>query len=580
MIRKFHKSIFKKKNSIMKKTITIFSFLCFLDLVTAQAQTPIPFNTLEHVDINNISAGLLVHGDMWWNPVTQIADCSFPATSVKNISFAGSLWMSGYDTTGNLHLSAQTYRQNGNDYWPGPLNSSDTLTYASSQKWAKIWKINRTDIQHFQGIVTHDSASTLNAIWTWPAKGNIHAAGLFGAPLDITTDMAPFVDLNGNGIYEPLLGEYPDIKGDQALWWVYSDNGAAHSETNAKPLDVEIHGMAFAYHRGTLIDNVIYYDYNVINKSPNTYTNFRIGQWADMDLGYYLDDFIGFDSIHRMGFNYNGTNDDGLTGGHPPNSYATHMPIAGVTLIVMPGDSVSRIIPAGSFTYYNNDTVSDIGNPVIDTQFNNYLRSKLKNGQHFTKDFAGSGVPCRGYGSGPNTNYVFNGKIGDTSQWTECNCNNTPGDRRYIIASNDFTFHAGEKQHIVMALVTTNLDSNNGCPALVNFDSIYTVADTAWATYFNPLPPLPSQVQKLETNGTISIYPNPAHNFIYIIDKNKNLSQRMFSVYNTIGQKMNVESSQNLNTVEIKIENLPNGIYYLLYNNGIEHKNTAFIKNN
>ena len=32
--------------------------------------------------------------------------------------------------TGNLHVAAQTYRQNGNDFWPGPLDASGNLDRA------------------------------------------------------------------------------------------------------------------------------------------------------------------------------------------------------------------------------------------------------------------------------------------------------------------------------------------------------------------------------------------------------------------------------------------------------------------
>ena len=260
----------------------------------ASAQAAFP--TIDSVSINNISATVLVHGDMFWNPALEVAACEFPKGSGKSINFASALWMSGYDGGNNLHVAAQTYRQNGNDYWPGPLDSSDTLTYATSHDWAKIWKVNRTDIQYFQSLTTHTTTNTPANILTWPGKGNTHARGDGGDSLTVTTDMAPFLDLNSNGIYEPLLGEYPDVKGDQALWWVFSDNGPAHTETNGKPLGVEIHAMAFAYNRGTLIDNVVYFDYTVTNKSANNYSNFRLALFDDIDLGYYQDDFIGYDS--------------------------------------------------------------------------------------------------------------------------------------------------------------------------------------------------------------------------------------------------------------------------------------------
>ncbi len=96
-----------------------------------------PFNTMDSVDINNIHAAILVHGDMWWDPVAQLALCRFPPNAPTHINFAGSVWMSGYDAGNNLHVAAQTYRQTGNDYWPGPIDpGTGSLTYATSQKWA------------------------------------------------------------------------------------------------------------------------------------------------------------------------------------------------------------------------------------------------------------------------------------------------------------------------------------------------------------------------------------------------------------------------------------------------------------
>jgi len=561
----------------MKKNV-LFSLLVFVSCSRIIAQTPFP--TIDSVNINNINAAVLVHGDMWWNPTTELSHCSFPNGSPTNISFAGSVWMSGYDGSGLLHVAAQTYRQNGNDYWPGPLNYVDTLTYDTSAKWAKIWKVNRSDIQYFLSLSTHDSGNTPQSILTWPAVGNTYATGNGGVPITMYTDntYAPFVDLNGDGIYEPLQGEYPDVPGDQALWWMYSDNGPTHTETLGRPLGVEVQAMAFAYNRGTLIDNVIYYRYRIINRSANTYTNFRIGQFADMDLGYYDDDYIGFDSSHRMGIIYNGNNDDGGSAGSPLNSYGYEIPIAGVTMIALPGDNAPTFVPAGNFDYYNND-FSTIGNPASDSQYNYYLRSQIRNGNHFTDDFVGAGVPATGTGPGPNTNYVYPGDPSDSTQWSECVAGNPPGDRRFIITSNDFTLLPGSVNDIVMALVATNPDSLNGCPSR-GFAGIKTVADTAWNIYYNPLPPLPAAVTNVYTNNTINIYPNPAHNELFITNTDHQGGDASITVYNTLGQQVNVNVSNTGNiTTTLDISNLIPGIYYVTYRKNNVLKNTPFIKN-
>ena len=40
--------------------------------------------------------------------------------------FAGALWIGGLDDQDNLKVAAMTYRQDGNDFWPGPLNADNT----------------------------------------------------------------------------------------------------------------------------------------------------------------------------------------------------------------------------------------------------------------------------------------------------------------------------------------------------------------------------------------------------------------------------------------------------------------------
>ncbi len=550
----------------MKKLLQLTAAFS-LGIMTYQADAQLPFNTMDFVNINNIKASVLVHGDMWWDPVSQASLCFYPATSTKNISFAGALWMSGYDAGSQLHISSQMYRQNGNDYWPGPLDASDTLTYATSTDWAKIWKINRTTIDTFIGLSSHTVLNTSPSILRWPGKGNTYAQGNAGASLTITQDMAPFVDLNSNGIYEPLQGEYPKINGDQALWWVFSDNGPTHTESKGKPLGVEVHTMAYAYKRGTLVDNIILYEYSIINKSPNTYTNFRIGQFADMDLGTYSDDYIGFDSAHRMGYTYNGAAIDGV--------YGANMPVAGVTMIVLPGDAYPAYVPAGSFAYFNNDTLSPVGNPGIDTEYNNYLRSKIKTGVHFSNDFTTAGIPTVGYGSGPLTDYVFPGDPTVNTQWSECSSTNTAGDRRFVITSNDFTLSPGAVQKVVMGLISTPEGLNACGDAGFSLTGIHNLADTAWNLFLNPIAPV--SVNTPDMDNTISVFPNPGHDKIAVHLSGNIDNAATVTIYNTMGQQ--VLQAGDLNTINtLDVNNLPAGVYYLKYTSKQIQKSISFIK--
>ena len=553
----------------MRKLRPIFILLLLSTSINVNAQTA--FTTMDSVDINNLHVNVLMHGDMWNDPITGLARCYSTNDSVE-VSGGGGFWMSGYDASAQLHVSAETYRAAGVDFWPGPLDGA--LTYATSQNWSKIWKVNRTDIQYFQHLSTHTVANTPQAILTWPAKGNIYAQGSGGASLSVTNDMAPFVDLNGNGIYEPLSGEYPDVKGDQALWWVWSDNGPTHSATHGNPLGIEIHALAYGYSRGTLIDNVIYYEYTLLNRSENTYSNFRFAQWNIAVIGYPLDNFISYDSTWRMGITYKGTNDDGSIGGHPLGTLGPP-PMSAVTTIVLPGDAGSSYVQPGSFTYFNND-LSGTGNPTIDTEYNNYMRAKNRAGMHLKNDFAGPGIPCPGYGSGPDCNYVFPGDTKNTAEWSECSCNNNPGERRSVLSSNDFTLNAGSTQKVVLAFIATNKGAG-GCPE-ANLDSIKIVADTAWSIYHNPLPPLSAINIATQLNNTINIFPNPAGEKLFIENKGTTAGEVHITIYNVLGQIMNVSVNTNGKKSEADISRLPVGLYYVLYRQNDAQQAAKFVK--
>ncbi len=235
----------------MKKTLTALSlFICSTTGSFAQAT----FNTKEYVDIGNIKAAVLLHGDMNWDAASLSSQCEFPKGSGIHLSGATTIWMGSYDDQGQLHVAAQTYRQTGNDFWPGPLDSNGSLDLATSTQWARIWKVNYLEIGQHISNTNRTVTNTPPAILEWPAKGNPYAKGNNGAPLTITTDMAPFVDVNSDGNYNPLHGDYPEIKGDQMLWWVFSDNGPTHNNAVSQPLEVEVHAKAYAYARGTLVD--------------------------------------------------------------------------------------------------------------------------------------------------------------------------------------------------------------------------------------------------------------------------------------------------------------------------------------
>ena len=47
-------------------------------------------------------------------------------------------------------MAAQTYRQSGSDFWPGPLDKTNaTISNDVCQKYDKHWKITKAEVADF-----------------------------------------------------------------------------------------------------------------------------------------------------------------------------------------------------------------------------------------------------------------------------------------------------------------------------------------------------------------------------------------------------------------------------------------------
>lgn len=516
----------------------------------------------ERLDINLFNIGHMVHGDMWYDVSTGSPACEYPKASGKHASYMASLWMSGRDNAGKLYVSAQRYRSLGVDYYPGPLDASGTLSTATTADWAKIWKVDAVTISSFKSLFSSGGSAAITAtkydvIKEWPATGNIYAKGNAGAALPQllgtgvgTQDFAPFVDVNSDGKYNWKDGDYPLIKGDQMLWWVFSDNGPTHT-TSGTPLKIQYNAMAYGYSRGTAVDRIVFYEFTMFNKSTERYNDFRFGLFSDADLGAPMDDYIAFDSAHRMGIEYNALLPDAPNGA---NTYGAHPPLTGLSFIEMPGDVYpSGMLPAGSFTYFVNAGFGSLRDPRSDTEYNHYLRSKNADGMPIA---AGA--------------YVFPITNGPEM----CDKKMPPGDQRYVIASGDYNFQPGTKAKIAMAFMATDT-LGYACP-LSSFKPITDLADTAWKIYYNPLPTSIRNVSLAEAR--FKLYPNPAQNTLYVQTLAKANKTESIKIIDALGKTILLPVAHQNNQYEINISSLASGLYSVVYFDGEQSSAQPFVK--
>ena len=160
-------------------------------------------------------------------------------------------------------------------------------------------------------------------IKNWPGNGDI--------TLNQDLNLAPFVDVNGDGYYRPETdGDYPyydvynqglrdnlgickaRVFGDETLWWVYNDAGNTHGN-GGKIIGMEIRAQAFAFKTTDEINNMTFYNYQLVNRSSFPLYQTYMTVWTDADMGYYGDDYIGCDVQRGMGYLYNGDSYDETT---------------------------------------------------------------------------------------------------------------------------------------------------------------------------------------------------------------------------------------------------------------------------
>ena len=389
----------------------------------------------DSLDVNNIRAYI--------DPVVPFSYGTFeaPKNSGRSTIYTSNLWLGGLDYADNLYVAAQQFCQRGHDFWIGPISNDyqligekKTPTDRYLQKYDHTWKVRKDEIEYHKLHYADPDYVMPWGIANWPAHGRTE--------FEESLHLAPYQDVDGNGYYSPWLGDYPKIRGDETVFFIINDALNQHTESDGKPLNVEILGMAYAYNSpDSALQNTIFLSYLLRNMSSRSYKDFHFGFWSDFDIGNAKDDYIGCDTLLNLGYGYNGTVDDGVS--EHGASYGEHPPAQGEMFLNQ---------KMSAFAYNNNDDTS-IGEPTRAQEFYNMLRAKWKNGTPMTYGGTGYNPSSTAY-----TNFMFSGDPVTETGWTEFTPNGTgsypdaPGDRRGLISAGPFTLPVGRSLCIDIAL--------------------------------------------------------------------------------------------------------------------------------
>jgi hypothetical protein len=542
----------------MKCTLLTMTALLWLNAVRAQNCNHVP-QAKAVFDVNNITATINNDGTIFTNNF----ESGFKTDVAGSIYTAG-LWLGGTDATGNVKLSAITYKsETRTEYTAGPL---DPITGASDPtacvNWDKVFSVHKTDMDNFTqelpNLAGNPAAAVTQfpSIMGWPGANNPHFEGVHGFLLPSNLNLAPFNDSNGDGTYNPLDGDLPVValQGKahftpaQIIWCVFNDEGNAHQNTGGAPTQTEMQLTAWAFgtDKGAPFNNTIFTSYKLIYRSVEILEDAVLGMCADFDLGCPTDDFIGCKPEQNTFFAYNQDAVDGQPGTtcQGTSTFGNEIPVQTATFLNRTMDR---------FIYFDNPSIGAANpaqtDPGLQIEYLNYLRGQWRDGTPLT--FGQSG-----YNPASSTlvNWAFPDNPADPNGWSMCTANLSFGDRRTVASTSLGTLFPGSIVEVDMAWTLhpnipgpCNLGNSLEEVGIIqagfddNFNSLVSAKNLPQAAFPTRISPNPaSQIATLE-------YPSGAVSAIYC--------------YDTQGKLVKTINNAAPNTQAIDLAGWANGVY-------------------
>jgi hypothetical protein len=462
--------------------------------------------------------------------------------------FCGSMWIGGLDIGGNLHTAATTYRQNGVDFWPGPVMDSANYSPLQDTLWNKLYRINKSTIDSFRSGLFGNVIPA--SILDWPGNGN--------TSLGEMPQLAPYVDANKNGVYDPVtngtVSDYPLIRGDQAMYMIYNDDRTAHTESGGAKFGIEIHLMAYQFASADIaVNEATFLHYDIYNRSNNNYHNVYIGNWLNTDIGLAGPSYDGCDTLNNFWYAYNKDSVNTSSIASDSSYYYGATPPAQALAYLC--DTMKH------FMFYNNDfTVK--GNPVNDAMYYNYLKSEWGDSSHVT--YGGNGYKS----SGVKTNYMMSGSPVTGSGWSEITDTAPAGDERGISSIGPINLNKGGSKSLDVALVfamnpkpgpKANLQSVALLESYVaDVKNFYNNESYGCDTGLVGI----HEISSSEVKENIQVFPNPGKGIFNLKCNTQNLKLCTVDVYNMLGEKVYSNQLSTFNSqFSIDLSGRPAGVY-------------------
>lgn len=496
------------------------------------------------LEINDIRAMINSYGYQFCDFAGYTPWFEVPKNSGISSVFSLALWMGGKAPDTTLHVAAERYRQQGADYFNGPVAENYAENY--NFLWNRVWEINRDELEDHKQNWNEAGYIVPEAIQSWAAHGN--------TSIGQASELAPFIDWNNDGTYQPEWGDMPAVRGDQSLFFIYNDDFAEHSETFGKKIGVDILVQAYGFDcpDDSVLNQSIFLHYDIINRSEQNYYQFYTGFYVDFDLGNPWDDYVGCDTINQAIYVYNGDSFDDPTTIFGSAGYGEHPPALAIVML-------NRAFCSCAFP---SESSGPAALPYSYDEVYNNLRGLWRDGTQIL------------YNNEP-TKFMFTGDPVSNTGWTEALAGNPPNDRRALASVGPQTFFAGDTISLNLGFVWARDYEGDNISSVALLQE--RIAALRWF-YENDSTPCGviwmGVNHKAPAVSEINVYPNPANQFINLeLESSGPINYKVIDIMGRVVLEDQLNASK-----QIDIVTLPEGIYILTIQTNSTTMTKKFIK--
>ena len=492
----------------------------------------------------------------------------------------GGIWLGGLNEDKDLQLNAAAFQGFGNNcFWPGPVN--DSLTNSTNtevcEDWDLFFQTSKEDISAFRkdfddnGILDNPIPLSIQG---WPGIGNPLFFEIHGFSLP-STSLAPFTDSNGDGLYNPIEGDYPDINNaDNGIWWVLQTNGHVNVCNGSDNLNLEIHILAQQY---DTFDESIFYDFDIHSRDEEVIdslffsywiaitsfcNNALIGSRPEKNFAFFYEPI---DSLTTQGCTIGGNIQPTilgvkqLQGPLAPRVFNENNELEYPHLEISADTFVEQRMSSLKHYFRHSQTTEPFeSDPRSPTQYYNLMQGKWNDGSEQlingkATPFAYSGNPA-------------NQEEGDFAM---CNDEHRIEDIRTLISCGPFRMEPGSKHKLSYVITRAEYDSSERCANISLLEDKFEEIDNF---DFNEILSQPEPIMERNKNIKVIVQPNPVSDQASFLLTQESELINTIQIYNLSGNLAISFDIQNQASKVVSLNSLSEGTYIYIVTSDMGNK--------